>query len=99
MLLRKLYRAGWTIIIATVRGDSARGISYRWLRKWAVPHHALLMRNMNDLRPSHEVKASMFKMISVDNIALVVDDEQPVIDAAMELGLCALKMGLQRPEY
>lgn len=99
-LVRALYAAGWTVVIATVRGDSARGVSYQWLRDHAIPHHALLMRSMGDVRPSAEVKRDMYKMMGGSGrIALVIDDEQPVIDAATELNLCALKIGHYAPGY
>lgn len=90
-LVRTFYANGWTVIVATVRGGSARGVIERWLHKHAVPHHALLMRGMNDLRPSKDVKREMFRLIGTHRINLVIDDDDAVISAAESEGLCVLK--------
>lgn len=42
--VRKLYDAGWTVVMCSGRSENTRATTEAWLEKHGVPYHALYMR-------------------------------------------------------
>lgn len=83
----------YTRIIFTARPLLYRAITEEWLRRWAVHHEVLIMRNNDDHTPSVELKRSMLGWlpehygIAFEDIAAAYDDRPDVVAMYNEAGI------------
>lgn len=76
------------IILLTSRGDAVEEDTRAWMKKHKVPFDRLIMRNMNDHRPSVDYKREWLRHLMPD---LLIDDCPQVCRMARdELGLTTL---------
>lgn len=76
------------IILLTSRGDSVEEVTRAWMKQHKVPFDRLIMRNMNDHRPSVDYKREWLRHLMPD---LLIDDCPQVCAMARdELGLTVM---------
>lgn len=76
------------IILLTSRGDAAEEVTRAWMKQHRVPFDRLIMRNMNDHRPSVDYKREWLRHLMPD---LLIDDCPQVCAMARdELGLTVM---------
>ncbi|MDX6200719.1 MAG: hypothetical protein QOJ83_219 [Frankiales bacterium] len=76
------------VVYLTGRPERCRQDTLHWLRSHGLPEGALLMRRENDRRPARQAKLAHLRALSVrGTVAILVDDDPEVIDAATAAGL------------
>ncbi|MFL6162655.1 MAG: hypothetical protein ACJ74U_10520 [Jatrophihabitantaceae bacterium] len=90
--------AGWAkraaadhdLVWLTGRPERLRAVTVRWLGQHGLPAGRLLMRADQDYRPAREYKVAELRRIAGrDQIAVFVDDDPAVIEAAAAAGFTA----------
>lgn len=92
MVKRVLYQfeqSGYEIILVTGRYSKYGAFTAKWLEKYNIPYHQLIMRPDEDSRPDYEVKKELYetRIAPLFNVCLVVDDRSSVVKMWRELGL------------
>lgn len=85
----QLFGSEALIIGSTARPEKWRQLTMKWLLRYDVPFHDLLMRANGDTRTSSEVKTGFLKTNPYVP-DLVIDDRQDVCAAFCKLGISTL---------
>ncbi|MDX6255035.1 MAG: hypothetical protein QOJ11_1369 [Frankiales bacterium] len=79
------------VVYLTGRPEHCRHDTQRWLSSHGLPEGVLLMRRENDRRPARQAKLAHLRSLSRrGTVAILVDDDPEVIDAATAAGLPAM---------
>jgi len=80
-LAQIVYEFGIFVFVVTARSEMWRYRTATWLRKWEVPHNALLMRKNGDQRRDVEIKRDILAQIREKGYRVVyaVDDNPSII--------------------
>jgi hypothetical protein len=80
--VRRLWDAGWKVVICTGRGAQNRAKTIAWLEKHGVPFHAIYTRAEKDYRPDNIIKAELLVQARLDGYDpdVVFDDRNQVVD-------------------
>ena len=54
--VRRLYDAGWTVVMMSGRGEQSKEATVAWLEKHGVPYHAIYMRRRWEFEPDGSIK-------------------------------------------
>ena len=77
----------FTIVYLTGRPERCRTDTQAWLAKYGFPAGQLIMRRDTDRRPARSTKLDELKKLGgPDRVAVLVDDDQRVVDAAQASG-------------
>ncbi len=82
------------VILLTSRGDAVDIETRRWLRDNRVPFERLIMRNMNDHRPSVDYKREWFRSLKPE---LIIDDCPVIWAMARDEGFNAMLINSTDP--
>ena len=75
------------VVYLSGRPERCREDTVTWLRDQAMPDGPVLLRPQGDRRPARLVKVETLDRLSVDrSIAVLVDDDPLVLDAARDAG-------------
>jgi phosphoglycolate phosphatase-like HAD superfamily hydrolase len=75
------------LVYLTGRPERCRSDTQRWLDKYGFPSGQLIMRRDVDQRPARMTKLEALNRLREDrHVALIVDDDERVIDAAQDAG-------------
>lgn len=77
------------IVWLTGRPDWLRQVTVRWLAKHGLPAGELIMRGRHDHRPARLLKVAELRGLTDRDIAVFVDDDPEVIQAAVAAGFRA----------
>ena len=86
------------ISIVTARPIEYRRITEAWLSSNIIRHDKLVMRPLDDLRKSPELKVELVKELlkeldcHISDIDMAFDDRQDVLDAYKELGILRTRL-------
>ena len=79
---------GWTPVYLSGRPERCRAATETWLSQHGFPPGRLLLRSDSDRRPATIFKrGALQRLMHVEEIALVVDDDAAVVQMAQNLGL------------
>ena len=79
------------VVYLTGRPERCRRDTERWLTAYGLPSGVLLMRRDNDRRPARQTKLGHLRTLARrGTIAVLVDDDPEVIDAATAAGVPTL---------
>lgn len=89
MVIDALHRAGYYVIILTARGEISRDVTLRWLEKYCVSYHELIMRGIGDSRPDTEYKREVVQRLMDEGhtITCAFDDLPHVVDMLRGMGV------------
>lgn len=86
-LAAKLADEGHELVLLTGRPERWRADTEMWMADHGVGHQLLVMRPAGDRRPAAEVKVAQLRVLARDRVvAVVVDDDQRVIEAMGQAG-------------
>lgn len=91
-IMRLLWAVGDTIVILSGRSDVVRIKTKRWLKRYDVPYHLLMMRPKGDSTPDEELKKEWLSGYDKTEIRCVFDDRQKVVDMWRAEGLTCLQV-------
>ena len=75
------------IVLLTGRPEHCRADTEAWLAEHEVAHELLVMRPAGNHRPAAEVKVGLLGVLARDRtVAVLVDDDEAVIEAARAAG-------------
>jgi hydroxymethylpyrimidine pyrophosphatase-like HAD family hydrolase len=88
-LVNTLYKAGWTIILCSGRGEQSRRDTESWLSRHGVNYHRLYMRAAGDYRRDDIVKMELLDQILAEgyNPSFALDDRDQVVVAWRSRGI------------
>jgi phosphoglycolate phosphatase-like HAD superfamily hydrolase len=79
------------VVYLTGRPERCRQDTVRWLARHGLPEGRLLMRLENDRRPARQTKLAHLRTLARrGTVAVLVDDDPEVIEAATKAGLPTL---------
>ncbi|HEY3001379.1 MAG TPA: HAD family acid phosphatase [Kribbellaceae bacterium] len=91
MIARSLAK-GHEIVYLTGRPERTRKDTEQWLAKHGLPKGRVLMRGDHDRRPSVYLKLAQLKRLAAERkVAVLVDDDATVCDAAEKSGFAVLR--------
>ncbi len=97
-LVAELVASGNQLVLLTGRPERCRADTEAWLREQGVDHELLVMRPRRDRRPAAEVKVAQLEVLARGRVvAMVVDDDQRVIEAMDGAGYPTRLAGWGRP--
>ncbi len=75
------------VVFLTGRPDDLEDVTRRWLDANGLGGHRLVLRPRRDHRPAAQLKVAMLRDLAAGRkVAIVVDDDQAVIDAMRDAG-------------
>ena len=81
----------YEVVYLSGRPEHLRQDTVAWFRRHGLPEGELHLRPRNDFRPAREFKVSMLRRFTERApVALLVDDDQDVLDAARTAGFDVL---------
>ncbi len=89
-VVRALHQAGNTIVVMTGRSESSRALTVRWLSKYRVPFHKILMRTEGDHREDYVIKEELLQdpiFLTGTQDVSVFEDRQQCVDMFREKGI------------
>lgn len=97
-VLGALYRAGYTILLATGRAERGREYTEQWLSDHGIEYHDLIMRPENDHRPDTIVKKEVLDAwlrendLTPEDIKAIFEDRARVVDMWRTAGYRVLQV-------
>jgi predicted kinase len=94
-IIKTYHNKGTSIILLSGRTDNYKEQTERWLAKYDIPYHQLLMRRKGDSRKDSVVKKEIVQSEIQDKyfIRFVLDDRNQVVDMwRKELGFACLQV-------
>jgi glutathione S-transferase len=97
-IARKL-AAEHDLVYLSGRPERTRSDTERWLRRHDVPHGQLVLRRNPDRRPARVVKVGLLRQLAQERtVAVLVDDDPAVCQAAREAGFPVFEATWGRPQ-
>ncbi len=89
-----LFDAGWTVLMASGRGEQNRDVSVKWLADNGVPYHAFYMRAFKDYRVDSIVKSEILDQMRADGHfpTITFDDRDQVVKMWRDQGLTCVQV-------
>ncbi len=94
-VVKNYYDLGYQVILLTGRTDNYKEPTQKWLEKYSIPHHQLIMRKHGDSRKDSVIKLEIFEANIKGKyfIQFVLDDRNQVVDMwRNEMGLACLQV-------
>lgn len=93
-IVKSYYKNDYKILLVSGRQSQHREQTERWLKKYEINYHALIMRETSDMRKDSIVKKEIFDNHIKDKyyIEFILDDRNQVVDMWRELGLTCLQV-------
>lgn len=90
-----LYQLGHPIWILSGRSISVKDKTITWLKQHNIPYDKLIMRNMNDFTPDHELKRQWIIEYELKPRTLCIyEDRQQVVDMWREEGFTCFQVAV-----